>query len=210
MKKLIGTVILFMSICGYSDETRNNDITYLSVTSLNPIVCHSIEYTATNLFTDLRFPVSSINLVGAANPPDNIIISNSISAFAFDNTGNEELYFNAQMPHEYWSGTVLLPHMHVISGATPVTGIFSLEYSSAEAGGVFQSPVTLTITNTTSGVAGTHELWNFGNMNAFTNGQSGMVGCHVTRESGGTATDINVIEFDIHYRIQYGSGQEYP
>lgn len=173
-----------------------------------------IEYTATNLYTDLRFPASAVNLPGLANPPDLDIVGDVIPVLSFDNSGNEHIFFGIQMPHEYWPGTTLKPHIHTRSTSAVQTSNWALVYSYADIGEVFSAVQTNTIEVITSGVEGEHESFNIGDMDGLgdigATDVSSMIGVELKRLSGGSATEVQVMEFDIHYRIKYGSGQPYP
>lgn len=204
----MGVVLFSSADDGIIFVNPAHEITF-NLLSTTPLKTHSLEFTATNLYNDLRFPVSTIDIAGILNPPDTTILSNSIYTLLFDNSGNEHLFFSAQMDHTYWNGTTLRPHMHIIETDVVQTSYWSLVYSKAEIGEVFGAPQTLTITNITSGTNGKHVLVNFGDMDGFTNGPSGMVGCEVKRLAGGSASDMQVIEFDIHYRVKYASGAEF-
>ena len=170
-----------------------------------PLQVSTLELTDTNVYEDLRFPASTFG--PASGRPDTVILSNCIYTLAFDE--NEYVYFIAQMSHTYRSGTDLEVHLHWISPALGASSTWELEYSKAPIHGVFSAPVTVTNTFVASGVAGTHEVSDFDEIPGFESGVSAIVGCKVTRLSGGTSSDIHATELDIHYKVQYIGGKDY-
>lgn len=202
----VGTVLVSNPESGIIFVNPSHEMTF-DLLSRTPLKVYSIEYTATNLYTDLRFPAQGIFLPGQPTDPASAVISNCVAILSF--AANDKIYFNAQMPHEYWTGTSLQPHVHFISGSTVQTSNWSWIYAKAEAGETIQSPMTNTFQYISSGVSGEHELVNAGSIAGFTNGPSGMIGAMLLRNSGGPAL-VSVWELDYHYRIRYGSGTEYP
>lgn len=210
----VGVVLFSNAESGIILANPQHELTF-DLLAETPLKVYSIEYTATNLYTDLRFAANSINLAGLPNPADVELWKAGYPQVVakYDNTGNENLFFTVQMPHDYKTGTVLKPHLHTISDSSAVTSNWALVYSYADIGEVFSAPQTNLFTTITSGVDGEHELFNAGDMPGLgTEGEdvSAMIGIELRRLSGGTATDCNVFEFDIHYVVGFGGGQPYP
>jgi len=186
-----------------------SDPVFNTITSTGKATVGSIEYTATNIYEDLRFPFSAIDLPGIGSPPAVAIVSNCIYTLTF--TQNEYLFFSPQMSHQYWENTPLLPHLHSISSGTPVTNTYALIYSYADTGEVYTAPQTNTVTIGTSGVAGEHGLHDLGTIDGLSPGVDGgvsaMIGIKLVRTDSGAS--INLTELDIHYRIKYGGGKPY-
>ena len=179
---------------------------------------NSIEFIPTNIYDDLRFPFSAIDLPGQGGDPSIRIVNNSGATdaggtfFTLVFGANDYLFFSPQMSHTYDSGTDLSPHLHSISTDTALTNTYDLIYSYASIGGNFTAAKTNTVEISTSGIAGEHELHNLGTIDGVgvVGGESvsGMYGVRLQRTDIGTG--INLLEFDIHYRIKYVGGQPYP
>lgn len=205
----VGIVLVSNAESGVVLVNPRSAITF-DLLETTPLKVYTIEYTSTNIYNDLRFPFSSVDLPGLGADPDVAIVNGCIYTLTF--AQNDYLFFNPQMSHDYWPNTPLFPHLHTYSTGTAITNTFKLIYSYADIGGVFTAQKTNTVTIATSGVAGEHELHNLGAMDALSvaddDSVSSMIGVKLIRTDSGTG--INMMEFDIHYRIKYGGGQEYP
>ena len=66
---------------------------------------------------DLRVPITSVKLQGTKDPDfakvfDNGIASQGVFIYLFDDGTEEEVYFTAQIPHEWKLESNLIPHVH--------------------------------------------------------------------------------------------------
>lgn len=85
---------------------------------------------------DLRVPLSTLNVAGVKAPDyvkyvDDGAGSTGVYGYAFSPTAEEEVFFEAQLPHGYAENTEIQPHLHI--STPPSAGldgvvVFGLEY----------------------------------------------------------------------------------
>ncbi len=131
----------------------------------------------------------------------------------FESNKEEEVYFSAQMPHNYKVGSSLQPHVHW----TTVTGtpsrlnvVWGLEYTVIQIGGSFPSTTLITGNQiipeiaTISG-AKQHLLTSLGTISGTGIGISTILVCRLYRAStaaGDTfSNDVGLLGMDFHYEI---------
>jgi len=137
--------------------------------------------------------------------------SNKMS-ITFGTTGTQCMFANAQMSHDYVSNTVIFPHIHV-SPNTAATGdvVFITRYTWANIGDVFPSETV--VTNVVTIAAG--DKWKNRMVNLPPGGITPGAGAGAVssilsirfERAGSDVLDtypnnIDVLEYDIHYRSQ--------
>lgn len=203
----IGTVVFANADSGIINVTPHIEITYDEL-SRTAIKFASVEVTATNIYNDLKFSASEIDLAGLANPPDKDIVSGCITVLSFDNSGNEEIYYSGQFSHEYWQNTPIEVHGHFLSGGTVETSTWEV-VTAWESNGSMATLTTNEFTYVSSGVDG-HVDFVYGfNLTNNATGVSDMIAHRLKRKSGGTANEIRLLEMDDHFRIKYLGGSPY-
>lgn len=174
----------------------------------NTVSFSDINYNNTNHYNDLRFSSSTINFAGTATPPAVILTNTCMVLLAFDNNGNDMIAFGSQMPHDYDQGKAINPHMHIVGNATIQTSTWTLVSAwRTSPSNTYSAPVTNTITVTnTAGPLYTETYASFGWLATTNLHLSGGI-CHkLNRASGGSATDVWLLEFDDHYPVKYLGG----
>ena len=114
---------------------------------------------------DMRVPATATTR-GAANPPTFIQFvdngSGSVGVFAnsFSQTLTEDLFFEAQLPHRYYEGTSLKPHIHWSPSLAMTVGdvYWGLEYTVATVGVQFPLTQILTVVVPASAVVRYHDI----------------------------------------------------
>lgn len=145
----------------------------------------------------------------------------------FDAATEEELYFEVQIPHSYWQGSDIYPHVHWVpksNGSAGQVVSWGLEYAWKNIGGTFGDS-TIVYANAhyptdASLVANKHYLTSFaaidGNPLGVDFTLSSMLVCRLFRNATGAgsstddyAADAGLLEFDIHIQMDaLGSRQE--
>lgn len=162
---------------------------------------------------DLRMP---LGLGGRqTDPPDLEAWLGDLRAYAFrGNVGEEQVYFDVQLPHAWDEGTFINPHIHGDQGDDNSTEsvVFKLEYVWANINDTFTNTVTQTIatTNSLNGTNYFHHIFNFPNIDGTNKTYSSMINARLYRDpqdAGDTFTgDFFVHEFDIHYYVKHIGG----
>ena len=172
---------------------------------------------------DLSVPLSSIN-TGGVNAPDFLQWrddgsgSVGVYAYAFSHTAEEEVFFEAQLPHGYVEGTEIEPHIHAILTSDADAGEtvrFGLEYTWSNVNDVF--PATTIIyadrTLTDEDVANKQLIIGFEpDIEEAGMRISAMLSCRLFRDvaTDTYAHDVVVLELDFHYRAdERGSEQTF-
>lgn len=173
------------------------------------------------LWDDIRVPANVVSLPGPPEPDWELFVPDKIFALAFDDTVEEEVYFNVQMPHGYKIGTTIYPHVH-FSTVVPSGGnvVWGLEYTLASyLDPFFPTVLTLATGVVSAGLPWLHYVANFSP--PIVNGVpylihtlSTMLLCRLFRD----ATNLNdtypgdafLLEIDFHYqKDDLGSVQEW-
>jgi hypothetical protein len=172
------------------------------------------------VWNDLRFPGSAQRVGASTRLPtwskflDNGSGSQGVWAYYFDPSVENEMFFTAQLSHQWKQETSLHAHVHW-SPTTTNTGtvIWGLEYSMQEINGTYGNTNIIYATDNADGTAKTHLLvdWADITMTGVTSVSAMLLG-RVFRDAGSDtyADDAALLEFDIHYEIDsLGSRDEY-
>jgi hypothetical protein len=167
-------------------------------------------------FDDLRIS-ATMGTKPASNPPALKAFgpSGNLQGWAFDKTTNQQIFFEAQLPHTWKLGSTIYPHVHWSPSDTG-TGvcIWKLEYSWANDSAAFGAPTTITASQAGSGTAWQHQRIAFeSNAGIAGTGKtlSSILMCRLYRDAATDAYDNDafLISFDIHYEIDgFGSDEE--
>ena len=179
----------------------------------------TVEFQGTaTTFEDLRVPVLS-TVKSTSNPPDDIQILGNLVTFGFDKGKTEEVFFVAQLPHSYKTGSDIFAHVHWLPTTADNTGqvVWVLEYSWASHDQVFPSTSTLssyTTVGTDDATAYEHRITDFGSIDGTGKTISSMLICRLYRDGGDSNDTYNadaaLLEIDFHYEVNtLGSRQEY-
>ena len=168
------------------------------------------------LWEDLRVPVTSTVREGSKQPTfsqvrDNGAGSQGVFTYLFANNLEEELYFTAQLPHSYWEGTDIYPHVHFIP-TTSATGtvLWGLEYTWTNGNAIFPTTNIIEATGTV-GASDTLRMLmaDFPTITGTGKLISSMLICRIFRNgTSGSDTyeaDVGLLEIDFHYQLQ-GNG----
>jgi len=167
---------------------------------------------------DLSFPATSVNPPGLASDPDWDSVN---GGWLFDATSTELLYTIGEMPHAWFEGGVINPHVHwqkTTAAAGNVMWRFS--YRMAPIGEVWDASFTNIDVSEESSLtpdddtADRHLLTEFGPIDMTGYKMSHTLVMKVARIGGDAAdtyaADARLLEFDIHYQIDYwGSEVEF-
>ncbi len=182
-----------------------------------------IDYDQT-FWDDLRFPASSTNR-GQLNAPDfarfardGAGTSQGVYTLFFDDSTEEEVFFQAQLPHAWKEGSNISPHVHwtptsTLADTTDV--VWGLEYTWQSIDGVFADTAIMYTTGAmpSSAVDLEHVLSEFPMMTGAGMTLSSMVMCRLFRavDDGDTyGDDVAFLEADFHFEVDMpGSTGEY-
>ena len=201
-------VFLFTDVEGYFGVSGDEDLLYLGPNEFNVEGDVSINgvLEITPVWGDLRVPLTSAP-VGPGNNPGFDVFQGAIRQYAFDPDTEEELFFTAQLDHDYAYTTDLEPHLHWAPKTTDTGDCrWCIEYSLAEIGGVYGAPTTICGLQAGSGVAYEHQIVDLGNIDGSAiNTLSATITGRVYRDAdaGGVDTftgDAYGIELDFHYQ----------
>ena len=174
---------------------------------------------------DLRVPMNSVS-TGSLRPPtsvkwrDNGAGSDGVWGRSFSATQENEVFFDAQLPHTYKEGSRIAPHCHFTTTATPTVGQtvrFGLEYTYSNVGGVFPATTIIYAEHTfeTGDAAYQQHIGGFDpdieddNLRV-----SAMISCRFFRDATNAADTFTgtviVLEFDFHHLVEsFGSIYEF-
>ncbi|MFA7247791.1 MAG: hypothetical protein WC169_11545 [Dehalococcoidia bacterium] len=174
------------------------------------------------VWDDLRVSVNSVKVGASTWEPiwtkmkDNGSGSRGVYTYIFNHTTPNEVYFTAQMPHNYKEGTDLHPHVHwcpITSGTGIVRWI--LEYTISNIDDVFGNTSYSVMEDAGAGTAYTHQMAEGATtISGADLTISNMMMCRLYRD----ATHANdtytgsaaLLEIDFHYEVDsIGSRQEY-
>jgi hypothetical protein len=190
----------------------------------------------TVVWDDLRVPLTA-KLQGASNPPTFAQYKNdggtSVGVFNWHfgdqalAANEEQLWFSAQIPHDYKEGTDIVAHIHwtpKVSGGADEFVKWGLEYHWTDVGDNFPNTTIITsnaatgATATTSGdttlTADEHYVTVIGTISGSGLGISSMLNCRIFRNSSDATDDLAQdavgFEMDFHYQIDtMGSRQAF-
>lgn len=134
-----------------STTTADTEIPVRAIIKEDSLICEAV-YVTDTITDDLRLPLVSLN-TGGANAPDPETFRGNLISFTFDNSAEEEIFFDAQMSHRYKVGSELIFHVHYSPYDDVTSGdvVIGLEYSWANYdGSVFGAPSTIYDTITIS------------------------------------------------------------
>lgn len=177
---------------------------------------------ADGAWEDLRVPLTSAK-VGATKAPgfeqwrDDGDSSTGVYAYHFDASSEEQVFFDAQMPHAWLQGSEIRPHLHYVLPSAPTAGQtlkFGLEYTWSNVNGLAPTTELLTATETFTGDedALTQYIASFTpKISEPTMLVSAMISCRLFRDvTDSYAADAVVLEIDFHYQVDaLGSAAEY-
>lgn len=162
---------------------------------------------------DLRFPVSGINPPGAVSDP---ALDTTDGRLSFSATATNMIAIQVQMSHSWKEGTSIIPHLHWSPTSSNTGNVkWELQYKIANVNDVFPASwTTITVLSAGSGVADTHQIGSFGEVDMTGKTLSCMILMLISRlgadpqDTYSAACKLN--EVDIHYQIDaIGSDAEY-
>ena len=161
---------------------------------------------------DLRFPAAGINPPGAASDPGRDTTDGRLS---FSASATNVIAIQAQMPHAWKEGSVIVPHLHWSPTNTHGGSVYwRMEYKVANVGETFPGSFTpVNILAAGAGVSDAHQLASFGDIAMTGKRVSCMLLILLSRIGGEGTDDYNAAcklnEFDIHYQVDgFGSTLE--
>lgn len=160
----------------------------------------------TGKWDDIRVPANAVKLKGAQDPDFDTFVGNT-NIYWFDAATQENVYFAAQIPHDWKPQSDLIPHLHWGTTAASTSIVrWAFEYSIGEIGSTMGAATTLYSTSTPTGNK-VHQLDEFSKIDMSTASSSAvsmMLICHLYRDSSNAAdtyaADAGFMEFDFHYQ----------
>lgn len=180
-----------------------------------------LEGTAT-VWDDLRVPAEQVNIIGPDNIPGPVLFrrnaaGTSIGTYAlgFDKTVNEQIFFSAQLPHQYKPGSTIKVHVHWSTGNSTKTGNvdWRLEYTWANYGEVFPDTSDVLMRQAGTGVAYSHLITTSVDIVGTGKKESSMMKCRLYRDAVTDTFDDDalLLEVDFHYEVEkLGTPNELP
>jgi hypothetical protein len=166
-------------------------------------------YRLRTFWEDLRFPAVGINPPGAASDPTR---DTADGRLVFSASAVNIIALQAQMPHNWKEGSIIVPHIHWSPTSTHTGNVlWRMEYKIASINGVYPgSWTTLNVLDAGDGVADTHQLASFGNVSMTGVTISAILLILISRignDGSDTYTGTAKLdEFDIHYQVDgFGS-----
>lgn len=133
--------------------------------------------------------------------------SGTLNAYQFSNTTDDQAWLSFQMPHSYWEGSSIIPHVHWARTAATGAGtnvIWGLEYEWQNIDAAFAGPSTIYVTNGISGTNWFHQLSEFPTVPGTGKKISSVFTCRIFRLSSSTADDYDkpaaLLQVDLHYQ----------
>lgn len=159
---------------------------------------------------DLRFPAQGINPPGLVSDPD---VETDTGMLLFDGASTEIVMGVAQMPHTWWEGTEIRPHVHW-KPTTAAAGnvLWRFEYEIFTIGS--DPTKAYTAVDTLMPALDAYDIESLGYIDMAGWEASALIAWKLSR-IGGDLTDtyeddVRLYEFDIHYQIDaLGSEEEY-
>lgn len=143
--------------------------------------------------------------------------SHGLKTWVFPNSGTADVHFDFQLPHGWWQGTDIKPHIHWAPSSTNTGNIkWFLEYAWANYLGVFTStPATISVIQAASGTIDKHDIAAFDAIDGTGKELSSVLVCRLYRnpaDADDTFTgDAAYLSADAHIQFDRpaGSRQEY-
>ena len=160
---------------------------------------------------DLRFPFTGAR-PGTASPPgfaqfkDDDSGSTGVYTFRFDKNSEEQMFFEAQMPHKWKEESLVYPHIHwspIDAGGGSV--VWGLECTTSTIGGTFGVTTIITVTDAADGTAFKHQVAVFTPIDMTGITISGILVCRGFRKAADVADDYDNdavgLELDFHFQV---------
>lgn len=156
---------------------------------------------------DLRFPATSVRTGATAGAvPSWANFRNGLYTYSFSHLSDNEIFFNAQLPHGYKEGTDLEFHVHWSQAdADSGSGVrWCLEYIWANMGAAFVASAVIEATGTTTGTQYDHIYTNISSLSGTGKKISSMLMCRLYRDVSNVEDDYAagafLLECDFHYQ----------
>jgi hypothetical protein len=174
----------------------------------------------TRRWDDLRFPSQGINPAGSPAPAG---VDTDTGALSFAGNQDNVVGGIAQMPHSWWIGSTVKPHVHLrfpTSNAGKNTrwqfgyDVANVNENFANAIGTYTTLAAITVANPASTVK--HVIAGLGDLSMAGKKESCIILWRLSRLAASDAADDDtnaclLLEFDIHFQIQKtGTIEEYP
>lgn len=199
MRKYAVIIMLLAASAAFGIQAR-----FVSVDTLwSAINDHEtrIDTLEAQLWEDLRFPSTGINLAGAPAAPG-VDTTTFYGSLEFSGSAINDVAYQVQMPHGWANGTSIYPHLHVVNGAaTTATTTWELWYKIANVNEEFPAAYAVaTISKQLVASTTLHQMISFAPINMTGKSDSCMLSMLVRRlGSDEHASIIRLLEFDIHY-----------
>jgi hypothetical protein len=168
---------------------------------------------------DLRQPSQSINPAGSTAPPG---VDTDTGLLVFSGVLDNAIAGTSQMPHEWFPGTLVRPHLHLrfpTSASANTRWLFEYDLANADgdftnASGTYTTLATITVANPEN--VNRHVVAGFGDLVMTGFRESAQILWRITRLAAADAADDDtndclLIEFDIHFqKRKVGTIEEYP
>lgn len=178
---------------------------------------------------DLRVHLTSTKLGGANDPAYGAFMtdgggSTGVYTYIFDQTNEQEVFFDVQLPHAWKQGSTIYPHVHwapVADGTAGQVVSWGLEYTWSDIGEVFGATAiaygNAHVPADSVLLENKHYLTPIGSGIAATGKTlSSVLVCRFFRDATGTGAtdsfgdDAHALSVDFHYEIDsFGSDTEY-
>lgn len=166
---------------------------------------------------DLRFPVTSVRIIGVGGEPSTSTTfgpSGDQFTLLFDDSTDNIIFFVGQMPHTWDTNSVMCPHVHW-SPSTTATGnvVWATEFAWTDIGQVMSASTTYLTTQVVDSASQyLHILTEFPDIAPTNQGLSSMFHIRFYRDANNAGDtygdDAALWEFDIHYEILNPGGKE--
>ena len=149
---------------------------------------------------------------GGVNPTFSQI-QNSLYAYKFSGTADNEIFFEIQMPHSWREGTKIYPHVHWAPNGTSTGNVtWGMDYEWQNINGTFTgSTSNISTSIAADGTSKKQQITNIGTgIEESDKKISSMILCRLYR-SGGADTNNDesfLLAFDIHYEVNTMGSRE--
>lgn len=201
------TYLLILFICVFKCEAqRIESIPFPATTSLS-VNSSGVVAFSLHPWDDLTVAGFAIKTGGTAPNFTTFGPSGTLNAYQFSNTTDDQAWLSFQMPHSYWEGSSIIPHVHWARTAATGAGnnvIWGLEYEWQNIDSAFAGPSTIYVTNAISGTNWYHQLSEFPTVSGSGKKISSVFTCRIFRLASSTADDYDkpaaLLQVDIHYQ----------